>query len=148
MHEPPLPLLIKITSKHLDRAIEESYQQQGITNVSFQERNILFSVYNEPGSAKASQIARAMKIPKSTLSDAVASLINRGYIFYSLSESDHREKEITLTDEGRAFCQRLHQLYCRFNSEMEKGLSEEELEIVKKVLLIIIENTKGGNNVN
>lgn len=102
-------------------------------NISINDMHIIEAIGDkEP--KKMSQIARTLKITVGTLTTAMNSLVNKGYVIREKGEEDRRVVFISLSDLGKeAF-----NIHSDFHEEMVqsimKGLDENELYVLTSAL--------------
>lgn len=98
-------------------------------NISINDMHIIEAIGDkEP--KKMSQIARTLKITVGTLTTAMNSLVNKGYVIREKGEEDRRVVFISLSDPGKeAF-----NIHSDFHEEMVQsimeGLDENELYVL------------------
>lgn len=102
-------------------------------NISINDMHIIEAIGDkEP--KKMSQIARTLKITVGTLTTAMNSLVNKGYVIREKGEEDRRVVFISLSDLGKeAF-----NIHSDFHEEMVQsimeGLDENELYVLTSAL--------------
>lgn len=145
MREPPLPVLIQFASKRFFQAAEERLQEAGLATLHPPEGQILAVLHSHP-EMSASGVQEALKLSKSTVSEALNHLASLGLIEYVVNEENRREKRIVETEKGKRHQEQAWRVLSELEKETEKGLNQEELAVLRKALNQIIENTKGGNH--
>ena len=68
--------------------------------VSYNEVMILVSLHNNRANCTQKRICNDWFLPKQTVNTIICEFKKRGYIVYTQSESDRRQKNISLTPEG------------------------------------------------
>lgn len=102
-------------------------------NISINDMHIIEAIGDkEP--KKMSQTAKSLKITVGTLTTAMNSLVNKGYVIREKGEEDRRVVFISLSDLGKeAF-----NLHANFHEEMVQsimeGLDEKEMNILVSAL--------------
>ena len=109
------------------------------------EGQILAVLHSHP-EMSASGVQEALKLSKSTVSEALNHLASLGLIEYVVNEENRREKRIVETEKGKRHQEQAWRVLSELEKETEKGLSQEELAVLRKTLNQIIKNTKGGNH--
>ena len=84
--------------------------------------------------SSSQDIQHVFGLSKATVSECLSLLIERGYISYEKSEKDGREKTIRLTKQGLARSQRYHEMVSRFEALLTEPFTEEEQEVLSKLL--------------
>ena len=92
------------------------------------------------------QLADALPLAPSGISRSVARLVGMGLIKRRRLLSDRRVVILTLTDEGAALTQDLHECVQTYHSRLCQGVSEEEMEVFASVSSRVKANyaTMGG----
>ena len=83
---------------------------------------------------------RDLKMGRSTLTAILQLMEKNGLILRSQAQCDARMKEICLTEKARSMAMEFQQEIHRTESLMEEGISKEELEAFRAVLLQMIAN--------
>ena len=102
-------------------------------------------LYSRPGMS-ATGIQEALRLSKSTVSEALNHLVSLGLIEYVVNEENRREKKIVETEKGKRHQEQAWKVFSELEKEALEGLSEEELKTLRKTLNKMIENMKGGNH--
>ena len=90
----------------------------------------------------AQDIQNAFTLSKATVSECLSLLIERGYISYTKSEEDAREKVITVTEAGIARARSYANMVEAFEERLVEGFSEKELSALKTLLEKIKKRTE------
>jgi DNA-binding MarR family transcriptional regulator len=85
-------------------------------------------------------LAEATMTEQSTLSRSLRSLEQQGYAARRASAVDSRVVHVHLNDQGRAVFEEMLEKALRVEAASTEGVSAEELELVRSVLLCIISN--------
>ena len=123
----------------LDRRISEI---DGVLNTliekngySYNQYAVLYSLGESPeGCCTQKKISENWYIPKQTVYNICQDLLKKGWIVFTKSETDKREKIITLTEAGRPFA---HELYCNaeaFSSEVLKKFGKQRAQRLYELL--------------
>jgi len=83
------------------------------------------------------------KIRRSSLSSAIKSLENEGYIKRIESIKDKRIKEIILLDKGKEIATKIKEDIIENEQKLIKGLNEEEIETLFSLLTKVQTNLEG-----
>ncbi len=82
----------------------------------------------------SSEVAKKLAITAGTLSVAIRSLVNKGYVVRQRMEDDRRVVKLGLTKKGKL----VYRLHNKFHREMVKrtieGMEEDEVEVLLKGL--------------
>ena len=84
--------------------------------------------------------------PKSTISETLSSLEERGYILFEVNPEDRRQKYLRLTEKGLARFEGVLVLFSQAEEKMTEGLSKEDIATYLRVCEQIRRNlgTKNG----
>ncbi len=125
-------------SSAIDVFMEERTDELGLNRT---QGNVLLFLHHHPEqTGKTSQMAQEMRRTKATISDAVDTLVERGYIERSLSEEDRRVMNLELTEEG---CEAAETL-AGWPDVLERYMvdfSPEEKQTVLQFLMSLIEGS-------
>ena len=135
-------LLIKETSKQLRLSFGEYFSDRDIRPL---DASLLRYVFQE-GCTTSGELQETMGMAKATISDALNSLANKGYIEYRPSASDRREKQIILTKRGldaNAYYQKVAK---EFEAKILEGVDPDKEQIARNVLEQILLNLGKGNS--
>ena len=109
-------------------------------------RAILFCLAREEGVTQLELSHRAGLKPP-TVSIALRRLEDEGYIVRESDDDDKRASRVFLSEKGHALEKENKERFERVDNEMMRGFSEEEIELLRSMLLRIrdnLENPKGG----
>ena len=106
------------------------------------ELDILLFLYNNPEYDRAADIVSRRGIAKSHVSLGVASLEEKALLARYFDEKDRRTAHLTLTEQGSAIATRGRALQEQYFGAMYQGISREEIEIWKKIVLKVQENIR------
>ena len=109
--------------------------------LSHAECRVIGYICRHPGVLSV-DIARDFHFVKSTVSSMVKSLEEKGYVLCRVSETDKRKTHLYPSEKAISSEKELERLFDEFDSLMEKGLSEEEKEILFHLLEKIDQNIK------
>lgn len=104
------------------------------------ELDLLVFLHNEKNIDTAKEIIQKKHLSKAHISKSIDNLRTKGFIKVNEDEQDHRISHITLTEKSIEFVSRVEELYTECRERMQQDISEEELEIVKNVILKMSDN--------
>lgn len=134
----------KITNslERLSSAIEEFiHQRTEELELNETQGRILMYLYQHPEQqGQSSKMAREMRRTKPTISDAVDSLVDNGYVERSLSEEDRRVMNLTLTEKGENAAQSL----VRWPEVLEEHMEDYSSEEKQTVLTFLMDLLEGA----
>jgi len=83
-------------------------------------------------------IAESQSVGRSTITNTVNVLVNRGYCQRSHADGNRRTVIITLTDEGRSLIETVFPVFNRYEKAFVSALTEDEAETLARLLRKII----------
>lgn len=104
------------------------------------ELDILVFLHREKNVDTAKEIIQRKHLSKAHISKSIDNLHSKGFIRLSEDENDHRILHIALTQMSEEIVGKIINVYAECRDIMQKGISPEELEIVKKVIAKINQN--------
>jgi DNA-binding MarR family transcriptional regulator len=87
----------------------------------------VMGMLNERGQT-ATELARAMAMPKSQMTPAVAQLVERGIVERQVDSHDRRAVNLTLTEQGRVLLEQVRGKVEEHIKDRLSGLAPEDLE--------------------
>jgi MarR family transcriptional regulator, organic hydroperoxide resistance regulator len=106
---------------------------------------ILAMLWREEGLTQ-SQLAERVMISPPSMSHALQRLEDAGYVERRADPSDDRVQRVYLTDKGHAVREPLDRGWCELESEIQAGLSEEERETLRRLLIRVRDNLVPGGD--
>lgn len=125
--------------KLMAKKVEPIIHECGLRPV---EVDILVFLHREKSIDTAKGIIQMKHLSKAHISKSIDNLRSRGYIQLSEDENDHRIWHISLTERSKEVIRQVTDIYADCREIMQRGISPEELEIVKKVI------SKMNQNIN
>lgn len=99
------------------------------TQISLSEWRILSVLYN--GHVETQKdVLEAMGLDKGQISRTLKRLEHNGLIQLSTFENDHRQRQIHLTEKGRALVQHMLPVMARRQAHLQSGMNAEEIEML------------------
>ena len=123
--------------KSYGKLLEPICQEWKLTRT---ELNVIVFLYNNPGYDRAADIVSRRGLAKSHVSLSVASLEEKGLLLRRFSEQDRRTTHLKLTDQGRIIAARAREKQAQYFSALYRGISPEEFEIWKNIMVKIRNN--------
>ncbi len=104
-------------------------------DISIQQFNVLRILKGQKGNpANLCTIQERMVSKMSNTTRLVDKLINKGYVQRVTCESNRRKVEITITQEGKLFLEKVSPLMNAFETKITSGLSKEDLITLNELL--------------
>lgn len=88
------------------------------------------------------EVAARAFAEQSTASRAIDGMVSAGLVERQISSKDQRRREVALTDAGRALLHACWPLMEDHYAQMSAGISSEDIQTCRQVLLRMIENLK------
>lgn len=108
-------------------------------NLTIAEANAIYAIGpDEPKTMK--QIAKTLGVAVSTPTRTIDRLLEKGFVNRTVGEKDRRKLLIALTPKGKELLEDIDKENLEITRKMLKGLSNEEIEMFKKILSKISEN--------
>ena len=104
------------------------------------ELDILVLLHREKNIDTAKAIVQRKHLSKAHISKSIDNLSEKGFIQVCEDEDDHRILHIQLTGKSQEVVKRMIAIYEECKEIMQTGISQEELEVVKNVVLKMNEN--------
>lgn len=104
------------------------------------ELDILVLLHREKNIDTAKAIVQRKRLSKAHISKSIDNLSEKGFIQVCEDEDDHRILHIQLTGKSQEVVKRMIAIYEECKEIMQTGISQEELEVVKNVVLKMNEN--------
>ena len=118
------------------RGMAQIVASHGLTHIDFALLRLFLSVEEWT----TTQLAQTLPLALPSISRSVAKLVDRGLIKRRRLLSDRRVVMLTLTDEGLALTQDLHERVQAYDSTLCEGVSEEDMAAFASVSLRVIAN--------
>ncbi|MEB3344619.1 MarR family transcriptional regulator [Aquimarina gracilis] len=104
-------------------------------DISIQQFNVLRILKGQKGQpANLSTIQERMVSKMSNTTRLVDKLISKGYVQRIPCESNRRKVEITITEEGKTFIEKISPLMNAFEERITSNLSEKDLILLNELL--------------
>ena len=127
------------------RVEEDFLRNHRKINLSIREMHLIECVGQNKGIGKTvSEIAEYLKISKPSATIAVNKLENKGYLKKQGSDDDGRIVHVTLTKEGRIVDMHHHLYHVSMVQAIENEFTEEERQILIRMIEKLNEFFKGG----
>ena len=111
-------------------------------NLTHNELDILLFLHNNPEYDRATDIVSHRGIAKSHVSLGVTNLVEKAFLMRRFDESDRRTAHLTLTEQGKLIASQGREVQQQYFAAMYQGISPEELEIWKKIVLKVQNNVR------
>lgn len=123
--------------KMIEKKVKPVMEEYGLRPV---ELEILVFLSREHAIDTAKEIIQRTPFSKAHISKSLDNLRTKGFISLNEDEHDHRILHIHLAEKSEEAVKRVSRIYEECREIMQRGISQEDLEIVKKVILKMNEN--------
>ena len=106
----------------------------------FEGRVFGYICRNQEANLTSTDLISRFGCPKSTISETLASLVERGYIYLESNAEDRRQKFLRLTEKGMTRFEGVLALFKQAEEKMKAELTDEELATYLKVAEQIRDN--------
>lgn len=106
------------------------------------EGKVITFLYNNPGKDTAADITELRMLSKGNVSQAVESLIQKGFLTRSADPVDRRKIHLSLLSSTEEITDDIRFMQKNLYRQIFNGLSEEDLRIYERINQKIMENTK------
>ena len=108
-------------------------------NLTIAEANAIYAI-GPDGPKTMKQIAETLGVAVSTPTRTIDRLLEKEFVNRTVGKKDRRQLLIELTPKGKKLLDDIDKENLEITRKMLKGLSDEEIETFKKILLKINEN--------
>lgn len=123
--------------KLISRKVEPLMQEYDLRPV---ELDILVFLQKEKSVDTAKGIIEKKHLSKAHISKSIENLRAGGFIQIAEDENDRRILHINLTDKSNEVIRKVNEIYAQCKEIMERGISKEDLETLRKVIAQVNEN--------
>ena len=115
-------------------------------NLTRNELDVVLFLHNNPEFDRAADIVSRRGISKSHVSLSVSGLEEKGLLIRRFDENDRRTAHLELTRDGIRIADQGRELQNQYFAAMYRGISREELQIMKNIVLKVQENIQNFDN--
>lgn len=141
----PTSQQIYILNKCISSYIDD-YLQRNLTNylpklegsiISFLGKNKKKNII-----VTSTDIYKSLNISKVTVSQALNSLVSKGYVTFMIDGNDRRKKIVSLTNSGQKVIKELDEVFSTLEQKIDQLLDETEKEKMSEILFKILSYIK------
>ena len=133
-----LGTFIRGTTKNIKKYVNHRLKPYNLSEGHFE---YFIHIYNHQG-LNQKELAEKMSLGKAGVTKAVQRLLNEDLIYRKVKEIDHRNYGLYITEKGNGYIDLFHEIGDELNSTVLKDFTEEELELLFKLMNKLYENTK------
>ena len=140
---------IILVLKELNQALEhDAKENMKILDLTPSQSFTLDYLLSQDSNVYATQLHEVFKISKSAISSILKGLKNKGYLKLENSSEDERKKIIILTDKAYQAKNKVHACLIQLQKNLCLEIPENEMEICKHTLLMMLENINNRRDKN
>ena len=134
---------IKKLDNLIDRKICQNIKKEKVINISHVQARVLRYLFvNKDKIIYQSDIEKEMDLRRSTISGILKTMEKNGLIKREDSKNDTRKKEVSLTDLSTQKHKEMKEKINKFEKEMLKGISLEEVKVFFRVIDKLLNNLR------
>lgn len=134
------------TAKFVDYFVHDYLKERDIDLTK--EQYVVLKYLNDEDGLIQNDLAFITNRSKTALTRLIQTMEKKGLVFRKSSFRDMRINHVYLTPFGRETWEKSHPHFINIASELQEGLSEEEVQVVQKCLERIQQNIKMKTNIN
>lgn len=134
----PISRLVSILYRQELKTVSHLLEQHG---VSFSQLPFLMELYSHQGITQEKLVSK-VQVDKAMATRVLKQMDGKGFITREKNPDDARSKLVYLTGEADKLKPELLKIIADWNDVLTQGISEEEIEVVKRVNRKMIENVK------
>ncbi len=132
--------LIKNINDKIKVRADADLKQHGLTLA--QSRVLRFLSYSG-GTSTQKEIERFLDTSHPTVVGIISRMERGGYLACEKDKNDKRNKIVALTEKARMINKKICEQIEKYENEMTRGLSDEDIELFEKILGVIYKNLEG-----
>ena len=130
--------LLRMIDVRIRMDLDERNEEIQLT--SMQVRILVFLIEHDDREINPRDLEHYFRISKPTVTGVLKRLEEKGYLHYEPSGKDLRYKQIVLDDKAYQCAKQLHARFEAMERKLYQGLSDEELELTRSLLLRLLDN--------
>ena len=123
-------LMVRGLGKIYDSCLDKPRKEYSLTQI---EIKIISFLYNNPDKDTAADISYIRMLPKGNVSQAITSLMKKGYILKHDDEVDHRKSHLYLTPASKPIVAKIKKAYKEFLKKVFQDMEEDEVSTFVKL---------------
>ncbi len=139
MDEQDIGMLIK---QLYDAKEKRANQQLKTFGLTFSQFRILAYLREANGQAALKEIEAHFRLTQQTVAGVIKRLEEKEFVVTREAETDKRAKNVFLTEKGEQSCTDAIACYQKSQDLLTQGLAESEIQELRRLLLLVLENTK------
>jgi len=134
-----LPYRIANLSSNISEAFSAVYMHE--YGISIAQWRILVNLF-EHGFVTAKELGSLASMDKSTVSRAIKTMLDMGYLVKKINNNDKRAYFVELSNKGKVLYHKISPKALEWEANLKSGISEEEYDCFMSVLLKLDEKLK------
>ena len=131
-----LEILVSRSARALDRALDQALSAAGGSLATW----LVLQALGTAEHATQAEVARTVGVRQPTLTHHLDSLERSGFVTRHRDAGDRRAQRVLLTDEGRRLFVRLRRVAAAFDGQIRAGLSDDEVDVLERLLRQLVDN--------
>jgi len=127
-----LPYRIANLSSNISEAFSAVYMHE--YGISIAQWRILVNLF-EHGFVTAKELGSLASMDKSTVSRAIKTMLDMGYLVKKINSNDKRAYFVELSNKGKALYHKISPKALEWEANLKSGISEQEYDCFMSVLL-------------
>ena len=136
-------MLVGSVNRAMTKRFVQNAHKMGL-DISLDQWMVLGPIWRFEGVSQKDIAEFCMK-DKTSVTRIINTLEKKNLVVRVLDQIDHRIKRIVLTHQGKQLFQNVLPVIEKTREEVRQGISDEEIEILKKVLTKITQNLEKDN---
>lgn len=116
--------------------LDENLKQTGV----YRSQSQILMMLSEHSNVSQKEIAERLSVSTATIAVSVKKLEKGGYITRIVDQEDNRMNKLCLTEKGRCMVGHSWDLFHKVETQMFRGFSKEELDVLEQYLDRIYDN--------
>lgn len=129
--------LIKMLNDKLKASADASLKESGLT---FSQTIVMEFVHKQGGQTTQKEVEEHMGVAHPTVVGIISRLEKNGFLTCGMDESNRRNKIVRETDKALKMSKKMQSDRTKTERRLTKGLSDEELGELRRMLLKIYQN--------
>ncbi len=141
-----LTLAVNACSASARRALERAMERAGVGRTIGQSTVLRALYFAEDKSLSHVELGNQLRVTPATVTKMVNGLEVQGLVRRTQAQSDRRTFYVSMTDEGRAVCERLIPMVPKLSADLWRDFSLEERNLLLDLLLRFLDSTLTYNS--
>ena len=136
----PFEQAIALLTRQFAESEAQALQESELSELSMKQIVYLETIA-EMEKPTPSDLAKALKVSKPSITAIIARLVEKGYVHKAFSESDRRSFRVLLTEKGHALSDMHRNLHRKIATHFASVLDESELQLLARLISKVINSS-------